>query len=685
MSLYDELPLTDSDRKIRKILGDHVVVKSLSSQAAFQGLPRYVAEYLIAKYVQPESWKDDLAKMTSKIKELLPNLEHRELLKEKLLRVGEVVVIDNIEARIDLKNGQRWVRVPALSDDRVRVGSQLLEQFSGLLLGGLWGTAKIKYSPETDSAAPNELIHFTPFQVGPPDLDAYRQARSQFSSEEWLTLILHSAGYDSRAIPERRHRLLLLARLIPLVERNVNLLELGPRQTGKTFLLRNLSPRVFTISGGKTTPASLFVNLNTKSIGILGSRKVVVFDEIAHASFDDESTTISTLKDYMESGQFSRGSLAFATDASLVYAGNIDVQGDQPDPGYVHLLEPLPRQLIDSAFIDRIHGYIPGWEIPKITPASLAQSVGFVTDYFGEVLVRLRDDSHLDQIHSVAMTQGMTRRDQVAVDRLASGFIKILYPDGKLNDRELHEVVLLAAELRQRVHNQLAIIAAGEFKPKLIAPQGEIEHAAEDMRRQPSASASDPLNQDAIVGSVTGLSVLIQDGKEIGGDLILIQVSAIPGSEKVQVTGRHGGDLKDSVLTAYNIVRSKFREFNVSEARLKDRMIAVHLVRISEPKDGPSAGVAFVVGIISALTGRAVRPATAMTGEVALHGEVLSVGGIARKLEAAAARGRTRVILPAENEKDLHRVSTEIKNKLEIIFVKTISAAVEAALMPCGS
>jgi ATP-dependent Lon protease len=680
MSLYDDLPLTDFDRKTREVLGDRVVVKSLAQQAVFQGLPRYVSEYLIAKYVQPASWREDLAKMQAKIKELLPDLEHRELLKEKLLRLGEVVLIDAVEARIDLKNGQRWARVPVLKDDKVRVGSSMLEQHPGLLLGGLWGTAKIKYAPELDSSAPNELVAFTPFQVGPPDLAAYRAARSRFTADEWLALMLQSAGYDARSFPDRRHRLLLLARLIPLVERNVNLVELGPRQTGKTFLLRNVSPRVFTVSGGKTTPANLFVNLSTRQVGILGTRKVVVFDEIAHTTFGDEDATISTLKDYMESGQFSRGALSFATDASLVFTGNLDVQGTQPDPAYAHLFEPLPRELIDTAFMDRMHGYLPGWEVPKITPASLAQGVGFVTDYFGEVLVRLREDNYHDRARTVPFHEGLTRRDQVAVERLSSGLIKLLYPDGNLTPEELHEVVVLAAEMRQRVHNQLAVLAPGEFKPKLIAPRDVTEFPAPDLNRRAPDPADDPLNREAVVGAVTGLSVLMQDGKEVGGDLILIQVSALAGPEKVQVTGMHGNVLRDSVLTAYNIVRAKFRELGIIEKRLREQMLAVHLVRIAEPREGPSAGLAFVAGMVSALTGRPVRPATALTGEVTLHGEVIPVGGLARKLEAAARRGRTRVLIPAGNEKDLAHVPPEVTGKLEIIPVRTIQEALGQVL-----
>jgi ATP-dependent Lon protease len=443
---------------------------------------------MIAKYVKPESWQDDLAKVQAKIKDLLPELDHRELVKDRLLRTGEIIVIDNVEARVDLRSGQRWARVPAINDERVRVSAALLEQNPGLLLGGLWGTARVRYSPEIDGTAPNELLAFTPFQVGPPDLAGHRERRRQFTTDEWMGLMLQSAGYAPEAFPNRRQRLLLLARLVPLVEANVNFVELGPRQTGKTFLLRNVSPRVFTLSGGKTTPANLFVNLATKAVGILGTRKVVVFDEIAHTTFGDEEATISTLKDYMESGQFSRGAKSFASDASLVFTGNLDVDGELPHARYRHLFEPLPAELIDSAFLDRIHGYLPGWEIPKITPESLTHGVGFVTDYFGEVLARMREDDFQGRVRSLAFAAGMTRRDQVAVERLGSGLIKLLYPDGIMTDPQLHEVAALACELRQRVHDQLAVLAPGEFKPRRI----DFQVPAEPLPSAPPPSSAQP-------------------------------------------------------------------------------------------------------------------------------------------------------------------------------------------------
>ncbi len=687
MNLFDEQNLTALDRKAKAVLGDHVVLKSLCQEAAFHRIPRFVTEYLIAKYVKPATWQEDLEKIRTRVKETLPSTEQTELLKHQLWKNGELTLIDFVEARIDLKNQQRWARVPAIHDDRVRVSEGLLEQHTGMMLGGLWGTVKLRFCPEVDADAPIELIAFTPFQIGSPDMQEWKAKRSEFTTDEWMDLMLNSAGYEASAFPSRRVRLLLLARLIPLVERNVNLVELGPRQTGKTFLLRNISPRVFVLSGGKTTPANLFYNLSTKAVGILGNRKVVVFDEIAHTSFQDEDATLSTLKDYMESGSFSRGSKSFTSDASLVLTGNLDVDGNKPHPRYQHLFEALPDELIDSAFLDRIHGYLPGWEFPKITPSGLSKGYGFVSDYFGEVLSRLRDEDFQPIVRRLPLANNLTKRDQAAVERLGSGMLKMLYPDGQVTDQELAEVGTLACELRQRVHRQLCEIAPGEFKDKTIAFTGMGPLEAVDLQSKAAADipAEDALNRDAKVGAVTGLGVVYRDNKAVGGDVIIIQVAAINGATGLEVTGLHGQILKDSVQTAYNIVRRNAVAFSISEKRFKEQKVAVHLVRIASPKEGPSAGLAFVVGICSALSGRPVKPACAMTGEVTLFGEVKSVGGIEHKLRAAVKAGRKEVFIPAENASEMAQLEAELLSNLKVYPVSTVQEVLEKVLIDPGS
>ncbi|GBD35767.1 Lon protease [bacterium HR36] len=688
MGLHEESPLMPLDQKARQVFGERVVLKSLALRAQFQRIPRYVGEFLIAKYVRPETWQQDLARIQERLRDHLPDVDKREWWKNELLRRGQITILDFIEVRVNLRTGQRWAYVRALGDQQVQVGESLLEENPNLLMGGMWGTATIEYRPEQSRDAPNHLVAFRPFQVQVHDCTPYIEGRKQFTTDEWIELMLTSCGYHPEAFPQRRTRLLLLCRLIPLVERNVNLIELGPRQTGKTFLLRNLSPRVFTISGGRSSPANLFYNLARRSVGIIGTRKVIIFDEIASTSFADEEATLSILKDYMESGHFSRGNQAFTSEASIVMCGNLDVSDGQPADHYRHLFEPLPSELIDAALLDRIHGYLPGWEIPKLTPQSLATGVGFVTDYFGEVLVQLRNEDFQPYVRQVRFAEGITQRDQVAVERLASGLLKILYPHRQFSEEELREVVQLASELRQRVHEQLCIIAPGEFRPRLIGYPGMAVHHALDLRRIPRAAlVEDRLNHEAVVGAITGLAVIRDDkGNACSGDLVVVQVSANAAhSASLEITGVQAKVLEDSVRTAYHIVEANLTRLGIEAGRFRQAKVIVHLVRIAQPREGPSAGLAFVLGIVSALSGRPAKPGVAVTGEVSLHGQVLGVGALAHRIKAAADAGRKTILVPAENAAEVKNLPSELLDQVTIFPVSTIFEAVEATLEPLAS
>jgi ATP-dependent Lon protease len=318
--------------------------------------------------------------------------------------------------------------------------------------------------------------------------------------------------------------------------------------------------------------------------------------------------------------------------------------------------------------------------VPKISPAAIATGVGYVTDYFGEVLVRLRDETFVDKIRDVPLHGGMTKRDQTAVERIGSGLLKLLYPDGKITDAELLEIVTFACELRQRVHQQLCAMAPGEFKPRLIAPTSVAAHTAPDLQAKTVDPSKDRLNVDAVIGAVTGLSVILKDGNAVGGDLILIQVSALNGSPGVEVTGLHGTSLRDSVKAVYNFIRSNFRDLGITEQRLKTQTVAVHLVKIAEPKDGPSAGLAFAVGIVSALANRPIKAGFAFSGEVALHGEVGPVDGLVQKISAAARAGRKHVIIPAANATVIAELPADVKAAVEVHPVGTTKEALALAL-----
>ncbi len=663
----------------REVYGDRVVDKLLANQEIFHRLPRYVAEYLIAKFVKPGREQEGVASIKERIRGRIPEADQKELIKNKLLQNGAHTVIDHLEVETDLGAGRHWARVNCLHGEKLAIDARLVDRYEAALNGGLWGTISLTYDAEVEPRL--AVADFVPFQVARPDVASYRAGRARFTTEQWIRLLLRSAGYEPDALTMRQ-QWLLLARLVPLVEHNVNMIELGPRGTGKTFLLRNVSPSVFTISGGRPSPATLFVNKQTGRVGILGTRKVIVFDEIAATTFPDREV-VATLKDYMESGEFSRGARRFPSDASLVLAGNLDVTGESPRDGYTHLFEDLPAALIDAAFLDRIHGYIPGWEIPKVSQSSLARGVGFVIDYFGEVLRELRAEDVGKHFADLRIEAPATVRDERGALRVANGMFKLLFPDGNASDDDRRACLRFGVELRQRVHNQLTHIAPGEFSRRAITFAGMVEQDARDLVDTQKLQQRDArANRDPIVGHVTGLVVLTRGDAAISGDVFFIEVSSLNGRPGPSVTGLRGKVLEDSVRTAYQTLQLLPAPWNAAAARLSGAQTAVHLVNIADPKDGPSAGIAFVTAMVSAALKLPVRPGIAMTGEVSLHGSIEAVGGVPQKIVAAAHHQRRTVIIPAANAADLRDVPDDVLGKIEIVTVERIEEVLQHALLP---
>jgi len=452
-----------TEQKLQSVFGNAVVHKGTVREAGLPRLPQYVVEYLVATHISTANAASDLGTMREHIARNFPEAEAREVVKARLVQEGEVVIIDKASVEVNLRTGKLVCSLTFLGESNVDILEGVVNKHPRLLTGGMWGAYRIKYNYGKKR---NSLVvrGVMPFQVDTPDLDEYAQFRGKFTTDEWIDVLLASVGYE----PDQyngRQKLLLLTRLVPALEANVNMLELGPRQTGKTFLLRNMSPSVYTASGANVSAASLFANLSTGKLGILANYKIVQLDEIAHTSFDNVST-VSMLKDFMESGQFARGGQTYSSEASLVLAGNIDVRGDQPDDRYEHLFQPLPHELQDTAFLDRVHAYLPGWEIPKIAPNSISQGHGLVVDYLGQVFTKLRSRDRRGVIQNLEMPTGLTRRDVVAVQKVVSGLFKLLFPHDVLDGTELQQLVNFVAEMRQRVNNELARMAPGEFQPK---------------------------------------------------------------------------------------------------------------------------------------------------------------------------------------------------------------------------
>jgi ATP-dependent Lon protease len=457
------------ETRLHSAFPGRVVNKALVRNAGLPRLPVFVVEHLVARYVQGEPNVDAaLASTREGISQNLPEADNRELVKARLLREGSVVLIDKLTVEVNFRTGQLVGTLSFLGESKLNVPQAVVDEHPRLLTGGLWGAFRLDYTTTTGPKGKQTrgivVSGVTPFQAATPDLNEFGHARAQFTLDEWIDVLLASVGYEPTQYSQEV-KLTLLLRLLPVMEANVNTVELGPRQTGKTYLLRNVSPSVYTASGANISAASLFANASTGALGILANYKVVVLDEVAHTRFDDIST-VSMLKDYMESGQFARGGVAASSDASMVLAGNLDVEGNRPAARYRHLFEALPPELQDTAFLDRVHAYIPGWVIPKVSAASISRGQGLIVDYLGQVFGKLRGRSRRQVVKDFELSPTLTQRDVVAVEKVSSALVKLLFPHDRYDTEELRQVVQYAANLRGRVASQLATMDPGEFKER---------------------------------------------------------------------------------------------------------------------------------------------------------------------------------------------------------------------------
>lgn len=438
------------------------------------------------------------------------------------------------------------------------------------------------------------------------------------------------------------------------------------------------------LSGGKATPAGLFINLNTGQVGLVGTREAVVFDEIANTDFIDPKATVSIMQGYIQDAKFSRGKKEILAFGSIVLVGNLDVQGKLPHEKYYHLFEPLPSFLQVEALIDRLHYYLPGWEVPKIGPTSASKDYGFITDYFCEIMHELRKVDVLGRVKSrfelfdaSVLSQGLTSRDVRAVHKTLSGLLKLLCPHGNVSDNELGDLLLLAIEGRQRVRDRLHLMAPGEYYPVQIStrllPSGQVLRAvlAEAGRKQ-----SVVLPTASLVGEVTGLAVAGEQGV-----IQRFEMQVSKGHGRIVPLGSIQRVMRESIEAAAQYVLTHAKELGIPADWRENFDVAVLATQMGIPKEGPSAGITIVTGIVSALKGVPVRHDVAMTGEITIMGKVLAVGGIQAKLLAAIEAGVKTVILPAENEQEVRFLPDYMRDKVKLRYVRDIQDALESALM----
>ena len=671
---------------LKEIFKGKVVNKAHTINTGVDEFPRYVLEYLIDNYCSEETFNEDMGLVVRRLKENFVHGAEAEKIRHFIRENRHHSVIGNLEARLVETEDKYWATITAINENFVNIPESIVRQYPMLLSGGMWGTIELTYD-ETEvhnkKIRPFKVTKFTPFQVSVIDVYEYIEKRSRFTADEWIDILINSCGLDPKKLT-RRQKLVYLCRSIPLVETNVNLIELGPRETGKTYLYRNISYYAHVLSGGKATPAQLFINLNTGQIGMVGTRDVVVFDEIANTDFTDPKSFVSIMQGYMQDAKFSRGKKEILAFASLVLDGNLDVQGGLPHEKYYHLFEPLPDFLQVIAFLDRIHGYIPGWEVPKLSPDSYAKDYGFITDYFCEIMHELRRIDLLSALRqrfeliNVANTeQGVSGRDQRAIMKITSGLLKLLYPNGKIADNELEELLLTACELRQRVREQLHLMAPGEY-----------ERIKLGVRLLPSGKQATPTLPDAnriqkvtlpnepSVGEVIGLAVAGDHGC-----ILRFEMQATKGNGRIVPLGSIQRVMKESIEAAAQYIKANHQDLGISSEWRENYDVAVLATFMGIPKEGPSAGVTIVTGIVSALKGVPVRNDLAMTGEITIMGRVLPVGGIIEKVRAAYDAGITEVLLPEDNFKEAQGLPSYILGKIKLTPVQSIKEVLAQSLI----
>lgn len=466
------------DRIILENFGDRVILKPLTRwNEAYKEFPRYVLEYLCARYIDALDPLPGQKKIDRLLQEHYVESGAKELIKHRIAEKGEYSLLGPLVLTYDQRRLHYWADVPALGDPHVRVSDRVIKEFGDILLtSGAWGTMKIEFDPNYKIGAhayPFRLVDFTPFQVTRLSLDDYAEKRRRFSTQDWIDLLIQTVGFNPACLSERV-KLLMILRLVPFVESNYNLVELGPRQTGKTYMYKNTSQRAFVISSGKASAATLFHHGTTRKVGLIGVKDVVVFDEIASERPGAQKlndSTIDTLKNYMAQGSYSKDGVEFTSTCSIVLGGNINTNLEErlPADKYHHLFQPLPEETReDTAFLDRIHAYLPGWEMPVITPSNYATGYGFISDYIAEIFHLLRRRNY--QTHVVAgaiFPEGMSQRAHDAIKKTAAGLLKLIYPHRTPDDVESDELnycLSIAVEMRQRVADQLKVIAPLEFQ-----------------------------------------------------------------------------------------------------------------------------------------------------------------------------------------------------------------------------
>lgn len=679
--IVDAIELDDLDRKATESFQGLVVRKDLLRRlrSAFT-VPTFVIEFLLGKYCassDPVVIENGLEFVRRSLSEKFVKPDEREMVKARIQQLGEHQIIDRVSATLHEEDDHYWATLHNISLDYVNVDEETIREHDRLLMGGIWSEVTLRYDPTIRFHAVNRpfvIDKLKPIQLSSRSLGPVMDGRQQFTREAWIDLLIRSLGMEpSHPYFTPRRKLLYLARLIPLVETNYNLVELGPRGTGKSFIYQQISPYCHLISGGQTTVAQMFVNLATGQRGIVALWDAVAFDEAAGVHFSDK-TGIAIMKNYMEDGSFSRGRELISAEGSIIFVGNLD--GDvQTISRTSNLFYPMPKEM-DTAFFDRIHSYLPGWEYGKMRDEFYTDHFGFVSDYLAELFHGLRKTSFMDlaERHFEFGTH-LSGRDAKAVRKTVSGLVKLIHPDGRVSRDEVAEYVEFALEMRRRVKEQLKKMGGLEYWDVNFSYIDRNTRAERFVVLQESGGGQIITGESLPPGAVYTIGTDPADRKLA---LFLIQTQVNAGSGRVISLGHLSSVMREALKAADAYLKAHIKDLGIDrEPRQYD--FTVQAVNLNQAKEGAETAIAFFISLVSALLERPVDPSTVVIGEMSVKGLLQRVHNLPERLELGREAGAKRILIPSENKRDLGDVPDEVLNKLEPVFyTDPIHAAIRA-------
>lgn len=678
-----ELPVEDLNDRLRRLFDGRIVRKDLTKKMKVgANVPTYVLEFLLGQYCSsddPEIVARGLENVKNILEKNLVRPNETELILAMLKSHGSGTIIDKVTVTLDTQSDSYHATFSNLGISYANIDDHYPLEYDRLLCGGIWCIVRLEYDyfeGMKKNQSPFNVIKLQPIQMPHFDMDELKAARREFTKDEWIDILLRSTGMEPANFTERE-RWLLLTRLLPLVESNLNLVEFGPRSTGKSHVYKEISPNSILVSGGQATVASLFLNMASGSVGLVGMWDCVAFDEVGGMTLNSPES-IQIMKDYMASGSFTRGRLEIAASASMVFNGNIN-QSVEELLRVSTLFDPFPVAMgRDTAFLDRLHGYIPGWEIPKLYPEHFTDGYGFITDYLAGFLHELRKEARGEEIERYFRLGGdINQRDNIAIRKMVSGFLKLVYPDGLYSKEELEEILVLSLELRRRVKEQMKKLSFIEFS--------RVDFSYIDMQTDQERFVSVPEQRQ---------STLIPEGRSNPGIVYTVATASksnligvyrlesrmIEGSGKFERTGLGSEKIfKEATATAFNYLKANAK--NISPAistSTKDYIIDYDDLR--SVKMTESLALSTLIALCSIALGRPVQESMVVLGDITIGGSLVKVDHLADALQVCLDSGAKRVLLPITSAADLATVPPELMGHFNVIFYSSPEEAVAKAL-----